>query len=151
MDSRYNKFTSLILEIYRSIVKIKSTSMADFGLKGNQVQCIFHLNKSEGGLTLNELCERCYEDKGAMSRCVKSLISKGYILQQVGDKKYRNPYVLTASGKQLGEKIDKLTTEMVAKGSSGIKNEERETFYKNLSIVSKNLEDVCKTYGSKNG
>lgn len=147
---RYDKFTSLILSLYRSIQKIKSMEMKEFGLKGNQVQCLYHLNLSEG-LSLGKLCALCYEDKGAMSRTIKSLIEKGYVEQKVGDLKYKNPYILTNLGREIATKVEKLTKDMVNKGSKGIAIEERDSFYKNLSIVANNLIEVCKTYGVNNG
>ena len=149
MENRYDKFTSLILSIYRSIQKIKNMEMSDFGLKGNQVQCMFHLYENEKGKTLNELCALCFEDKGALSRSIKDLEDKGLVIQIESEKKYRNPYVLTEIGRELGSKIVDLTIEMVNKGSDGIKFEKREEFYKNLSVVNKNLQTVCNTYGKK--
>ncbi len=149
MESRYDKFTSLILSINRSIVKIKSCEMVGLGLKGNQVQCMFHLYNSKNGLTLGELCRLCVEDKGAMSRGLSNLIKQGYVVEDSKDKKYKNPYMLTPEGRKLGAKINKLTTEMVARGSNGIKEEEREEFYKNLEIVNKNLIEVIESYNKK--
>lgn len=149
MENRYDKFTSLILGIYRSIVKIKSNEMSEMGLKGNQVQCIFHLNSCKEGLTLSELCKLCAEDKGAMSRSLNDLIKQGYVKEQEGSKIYKNPYVLTPSGKAIGKKIDSLTTKMVARGSNGINEKDRAEFYKNLEIVNDNLNEVVKSYNDK--
>lgn len=151
MENRYDKFTSLILNINRSIQKIKAMEMLAFGLKGKEVQCVYHLSLSENGLTLSELCALCFEDKGALSRTLVDLENKGIVKKGEGALKYKCPYLLTEKGRTLGEKINGLTQEMVNRGSSGIKDSERERLYKNLTLINENLKNICKLYGGKNG
>ncbi len=151
MESRYDKFTSLILNINRSIQKIKAFEMSAFNLKGKEVQCVYHLSLSKSGLSLTELCALCYEDKGALSRTLVDLEKKGIVKKGESVLKYKCPYLLTERGRALGEKVCSLTQEMVNRGSAGIKESEREKFYKNLALVNENLQNICKLYGEKNG
>ena len=80
MEERYRNFTGLILNISRCIQKIKNCEVAELGLKGKQVQCLFFLHKLDNGASLTELCDLCDEDKGAMSRTVKELMEKKLVL-----------------------------------------------------------------------
>ena len=69
---RFETFTLLVSKLSRSIRKIKSEEMAEFGLKGPHVSCLYYLSQC-GGLTASELCERCEEDKAAVSRSLEYL------------------------------------------------------------------------------
>ena len=67
MEEQYETFTVLIARINRSIKRIKSAEMAEFQLKGPYVSCLYYLSLTDG-LTAAALCERCDEDKAAISR-----------------------------------------------------------------------------------
>lgn len=152
MESRYDRFSSLILSINRNIQKIKNIEMNSFGLKGNQVQCIYHLYNNEEGISPSKLCSLCEEDKGAMSRTLKELEQGDYLyVEEKGGQKYRNPVKLTERGKMLGQKVTQRIDEIFSNGSKGVKEEERENFYRLLSLVSNNLKEICNNYGGKNG
>lgn len=151
MENRYDKFTSLILNISRSIIKIRGMEMAAFGLKGNQVQLMYHLYRNKEGKSLNELCALCFEDKGALSRAISDLEGRGLVTSIPSEMKYKRPYILTEEGRELGQKIEAQTSLMVDKGANGILPEERDAFYKKLELVDNNLAQVCKQYRRKNG
>ena len=76
MEERYETFTTLIGSISRSIRRIKSEEMAAFGLKGPHVSCLYYLSLNDG-LTAAALCERCGEDKAAVSRSLDYLEKSG--------------------------------------------------------------------------
>ena len=148
---RYNKFYSLISSISKSIQKIKSEEMATLGLKGKQVQCLYHLFNEEEGISMLQLCRVCGEDKGAMSRTISELEKGDFLyVEEAKTQKYRNPIKLTSRGKEVGAFINNKINEMFAIGSEGVKEEDREKFYENLSIVDKNLKEICENYGGKN-
>ena len=67
MEERFETFTVLIARISRSIKRIKAEEMADFELKGPHVSCLYYLSQQDS-MTASELCERCDEDKAAISR-----------------------------------------------------------------------------------
>ncbi len=152
MQSRYDRFSSLILSINKNIQKIKNFEMNNFGLKGKQVQCIYHLYNDEEGICVTQLALLCNEDKGAMSRTVKELEIGDYLyVEEKGDQKYRNPIKLTARGRNLGKLISNKIDDIFYIASEGIGEDEREKFYALLDIVSDNLKKICKGYGEKNG
>ena len=72
MEERFETFTVLITRISRSIKRIKADEMADFELKGPHVSCLYYLSQRDG-MTAAELCERCDEDKAAISRSLDDL------------------------------------------------------------------------------
>ena len=78
MEERFETFTVLITRISRSIKRIKADEMADFELKGPHVSCLYYLSQQDG-MTAAELCERCDEDKAAISRSLDDLEKNGYI------------------------------------------------------------------------
>ena len=89
MEERFEAFTVLIARLSRSIRRIKAEEMADFGLKVSHVSCLYYLHCA-GALTASELCERCEEDKAAVSRAVDELESGGYLTgESSGKKRYK--------------------------------------------------------------
>ena len=149
--NRYNKFYSLISSINKCIQKIKNEEMASLGLKGKQVQCLYHLFNEEEGISMLKLCQVCGEDKGAMSRTISELEKGDFLyVEETKTQKYRNPIKLTNRGKAVGEFINKKIDEMFMIGSDGVKEEDIEKFYETLSIVDQNLKNICNNYGGNN-
>ena len=79
MEELFSLFTLQISKCSRCIRKIKQEEMETFDLKGPHVSCLYYLYKSNGSLTLKELCDICDEDKAYISRAVDSLEKDGYI------------------------------------------------------------------------
>lgn len=151
MEERYQVFTGLILNISRCIQKIKNSEVAELGLKGKQVQCLFFLHKLPEGASLTELCDLCDEDKGAMSRTIKELTAKNLVyVEEKNTQKYRNPIKLTKFGQDNAGIVTAKINHMLAMGGNGISDDEREIFYKSLTQVSNNLTAICENYGGKN-
>ncbi len=149
MHERYEKFTSLILNINRYILKIKNSQMHEFGLKGNQVQCLYFLFNEEKGLNAKQLSEICEEDKAAISRTLKELESKGLVVLNEENKKYRNPYTLTQKGKELGKIIALKIDGIMDIASVGIREDERKILYSLLNKINDNLKNICESKGEK--
>ncbi len=145
MISRYSKFTTLISNINRAINHIKAEEMQQFGLKSFHVSCLYYIYKFNDGLTASELCSLCEEDKGAISRSIDLLINNGFIMYENDDnkKKYRAKLFLTDKGKEVAERVNKITENAVEIGSKGLTEKEREIMYKCLDIISNNLNKYC--------
>ena len=147
MEQRYETFTSLILNISRCVQKIKNVEMANLGLKGRQVQCLFALYNSDDGASVTTLCELCGEDKGMMSRTLKELIAQELVyVDEQKERKYRNPVKLTEKGNEVASIVSVKISEMVDLGSMGITENEREQMYYSLSLISDNLTKICNNY-----
>ena len=122
METRYKTFTGLITRLMRSIRRIKTDEMADFQLKGPHVSCLYYLY-DEGAMTAAALCEKCGEDKAALSRALETLCEGGYITR--GDRRYRSPISLTDSGRAVCEEIARRIDRVVEEAGAGLSEEER--------------------------
>lgn len=145
MNARFETFTVLINKISRSIKKIKNQEMAEYGLKGTHVSCIYYLYSSEG-LTATDLCERCEEDKATISRALDYLENCGYITcESKSAKRYKSPLALTEEGKIIGRKISEKVNRVLDEVGAGLSEQERIEFYRSLTVISNNLEECSKT------
>ena len=140
MDERFETFTVLINQISRSIRRIKAEQMESINLKGPHVSCLYYLSKN-GPLTAAELCDRCEEDKAAVSRSLDYLEQNGY-LQIPEGKRYRRPLVLTQKGSAAGAEVSRRIDSIVALASCDVLEKDRLAMYRALSIISKNLEKI---------
>lgn len=139
MINRFQAFVSGITICYKYIQKIKTMEMTEFGLKGTHVMCVFYIHHSNEGLTAAQLCQLCAEDKAAISRTLVTLQEKGYV--ETGEKKYRAQIKLTAKGEQLASQIDGIIEQWVGFGGDGLTEEERNSFYHVLDLISSNLRE----------
>lgn len=146
MEERFQLFTVLISALNRSIRRIKTEEMADFGLKGGHVSCLYYLHK-EGKLTAKQLCDICEEDKANISRAIKDMEERGLIsCKERRTKRYQSPLELTEKGKEMALELDKKITKVLQVSSEGMSKEERDTMYRCLAIIDKNLQSICNQY-----
>lgn len=138
MEERFETFTVLINQISRSIRRIKAEQMESLDLKGPHVSCLYYLSKN-GPLTAAELCDRCEEDKAAISRSLDYLEKNGY-LQCPEGKRYRRQLLLTEKGIAAGVEICRRVDSIVSIASGDLPEEDRAAMYRALSIISRNLD-----------
>ncbi len=151
MIQRFEEFVSLINTAYKGLQKVKSIQMEGLGLRGSHVMCLFYLGTSKEGLTNIELCDKCREDKAAISRTLKHLSDMGYVkTSDSEDKKYKLRNVLTDKGKTAYMEIERLAVNAVAEFGAGLTEEERNIFYKALGVIVTNFDEYCKTIEVKN-
>ena len=143
MEEHYETFTVLIARINRSIKRIKSAEMAEFQLKGPYVSCLYYLSLTDG-LTAAALCERCDEDKAAISRSLDDLEKIGYITCESGTgRRYRAPLHLTKRGRAVCRWMNQRMDRIVDAASQGLSEAERKSMYQALTLISENLERMC--------
>ena len=143
MDGRFETFTVLIGKISRNIKRLKSCQMAQLDLKGPHVSCLYYLYRS-GPLTAAELCDRCEEDKAAISRSLDFLEQNGYLVCRTEkNKKYKAPLVLTPKGTQAGQGVCERIERVLSLASQGLTEEERKIMYGALEKISSNLEKMA--------
>jgi DNA-binding MarR family transcriptional regulator len=146
MGERFQLFTVLISTLNRSIRRIKTEEMADFGLKSGHVSCLYYLHR-EGKLTAKELCDICEEDKANISRAIKDMEGKGLITCTTGrSKRYQSPLELTTKGKEMALELDQKIEKVLQVSSEGMTKEERDSMYRCLAIIDKNLQSICNQY-----
>ena len=138
MLHRFESFVTGITVCYKYIQRIKSMEMGELGLKGAHAMCLLYLHHNPGGLTAAQLCTLCAEDKAAISRTVADLRRQGLIAQAPG-KNYRAALFLTESGRAVAQRVDHLIEGWVSAGGDGLTAEQREDFYRSLSLISSNI------------
>ena len=147
MQERFQNFTLFISKINRCIRKLKQMEMSSFELKTSHVFCLYYLYVL-GPLTSKELCEVCEEDKAMISRSVEHLEKNGYVeTDKKENRKYKRPIRLTENGRRIGKHLTERVDGILAVSSKGLSDEERETLYRALRIVSDNLQSLCDEYG----
>ena len=144
MKQRFEIFVTAITQIYRSIQKLKSQEMADFGLKGAHVMCLFQLQQHPEGLTSVQLAQECDEDKAAISRSIAELRQKGLVqMPESEGRRYRVSITLTDEGRAITERMNHKIVDAVMAGAQGYAPQEREIFYRVLLQVADNLQTAC--------
>ncbi len=149
MNERFEMFTVLISKINRNIRKIKNQEMLKYNLKSPHISCLYFLYRSDF-LTATELCERCEEDKGTISRSLDYLEKNGFIeCESKTAKRYKSPLVLTEKGKKAGKIIAEKINGVLDEISAGLTENERIEFYRCLTIISDGLDTIGKRYDDK--
>ena len=144
MQQRYETFTVLINRISRNIRKIKNQEMAEYNLRSAHISCLYYLYSAQN-LTATDLCERCEEDKATISRALDFLEKEGYIVcESKSIKRYKSPLLLTEKGEAVGKKISDKIGRVLDEISVGLTEQERDSFYASLSVISESLDRVLK-------
>ena len=144
MVQRFEEFVSLVNLAYKGLQKVKSYEVKSLELKGSHVMCMFYLGKSEAGLTAGELCDKCREDKAAISRNLKYLQQKKYVVLEENDtQKYNLKYRLTDSGMEAYHMIEARIISCVDKLGQGLTKSERAIFYKSFDVIVANFDKFC--------
>lgn len=142
MEDRFETFTVLIARISRNIRRLKAEEMERLGLKGPHVSCLYYLSLYDE-LTAAELCERCDEDKAAISRSIDYLEKNGYLTcGSGGARRYRSPLRLTEKGRDACRTIGGRIDAIVAEASAGLGAEERAVMYRALGTIGSRLEQI---------
>ena len=94
-------------------------------------------------MTAGELCEKCEEDKSAISRALKTLEQDGYVrTQAAGDGKYKNRLALTEKGMTVGKRISDEILLILADLALVTTHEERVIFFDCLTKISNGLDEI---------
>ncbi len=145
MIGRFETFTLALSEISSSWSKIASEELAPYGLKGGYVVYLIALFKSREGLTAANLSDMCNRDKAEVSRAVRALESKGFIIRDLTTSNgYRAKITLTDEGRKITSEIRERIKLIVDSAGTGLSEEERESFYNSLDMISKNLKKISK-------
>lgn len=138
MEDLFVDFTTSILHLNKLVQRIKSYEMEKFGLKPVHVMCCYYLNKYPKQLTAKDICELSLEDKGAISRALRTMQERGLVKY---DANGRNSVVeLTDEGKAFADVICERADSAVKAGSADFTDEERKFFYKSLGDIVVNLK-----------
>ena len=145
MVGRFEVFTLGLSEIMSSWNKIATDELKPFGLKGTCVIYLIAMYKHPEGLTAANLSEMCNRDKAEVSRAIKTLESKNFIVREnVTVNGYRAKITLTDEGYCVTTTVRERIKLAVEKGGEGLTESQREDFYLALETIAKNLKDISK-------
>lgn len=146
MKRRFETFTALISKINRDIKKLKKLEMAEYGLRSAEISCLYFLYTGAAE-TVTDLAESIEEDKATVSRSLDSLERLGYVVCEAdGAKRYNSAFTLTESGAALSKLIAEKIGLVLEDISLALSEEERESFYRSLGIISRRLDAFCKGF-----
>lgn len=146
MLERFEMFTNCIYEIQRCWNKIAADGMEYYGLKGSHALYLIAMYRRPEGVTATQLGVLCGRDKADISRAVAVLESKGMLTKQAGSSNlYRAKLVLTEYGRAITESIVKKAVIAEQISGAGLTPAERDTLYRALYKVSKNMHALCET------
>lgn len=142
MTSRgFDRFSSLINNISKGLLKLKLTVMRDYGLGSAHTACLRILYDNRDGLTQNEISKKSEVDKAQTSRVLGELLEKKYVTASESDKIYNKVYMLTDEGLAIAEDINKHVVEICSFVSGDISDEEMAAFYQTLEKISNRIVD----------
>ena len=146
MLDRFAKFSYSISEIHRCWHKLAAEELAPYGLNSPHAIYLKTLFDAEPeGITAAQLGEICGKDKADVSRMVAILEQKGLVRKvAVGKNMYRAKLVLTEAGREAAEHVRSRAAVAVELAGSGLSEQERETFYKALALITENLRKLSK-------
>ena len=140
MKERFEDFAVSMIKAGKLIQKIKNIEMQDYHLKAIHSMILYYLNEHIDGLSNSDLVKLIQEDKAAISRALKELLDKNYIVYQSHDMIYHTKIILTDAGKKIAVELDEKAIRAVQVGGNGLSEEERTTFYNALHLITSNLE-----------
>ncbi|MBQ8538544.1 MAG: hypothetical protein IJ433_02720 [Ruminococcus sp.] len=144
MIERFEKFSYVIFEITRYWHKLASDEMAKYELKGPHATYLTTLYRFKDGITAPQLSELCGKDKADVSRMMSIMEQKGLVIKEsVGKNMYRGLLKLTDEGRTAAEHVRERAALAVELSSKGLSDEDRETFYNALEIISTNMKALC--------
>lgn len=144
MIDRFEIFSSMISDIYRSWHKLASDVMEEHGLKGPHSVYLTTMYKYPDGITAVELAEVTARDKADISRAIAQFEKEGFAEKvSVNNHFYRAPIRLTKPGREIAEQIITKATAAVELGGKGLTDADRNTFYEALGLIASNLRNLA--------
>ena len=146
MLNRFARFSLAISEIDRCWHKLAAEEMAKYELNSAHAVYLNALyNAGQEGVTAAQLGELCGKNKADVSRMI-AILEKKELLQKVavGGNMYRARLTLTEEGKLAAAHVRERAAIAVELAGSGLTDEERETFYRALELITVNLQKLSK-------
>ena len=140
--SRFEQFSALMTSAAKSVSKLKAAQMDAFSLSGAHTNCLCRLHEA-GSLTQGELTRLEQMDRSQVSRVLRDLAQKGYVVSdtQAG---YKRRYTLTPAGEQTAARVEAIILDI---NRDAIPDADIEVFYKTLTTITQNLQLAVEKYG----
>ena len=113
-EAKLLEFAELLFFAYRDFTRDPDAILKDFGF-GRAHHRVLHFVKRHSGLRVADLLDILNITKQSLSRVLKQLIDKGYIVQQAGSSDRRERLLFpTDKGRALGERLAALQSVRLA-------------------------------------
>ena len=139
MITRFEKFSLVISELHKQIVRISAEEMRKYGLQGPSARILLTLLK-KGPQTAAALARNVDKNKAEISRVIVELEKKGLVEKADSKTNYRVKIKLTEKGSETAESIKASAISAVSHASLGLSDEDREGMYDCLDHIAKNLQ-----------
>ena len=133
---------TLVTGASRSITKIKTKYMSNYGLGSTHTACMRKLFNSPDGVTRTQLAESCDLDKAQVTRIINELSEKGYAVEIGGKSHYKRRVMLTDTGRQVAAEINDIVLDFNKYVSESITTDEIATFYRVFGEICANLKSA---------
>jgi DNA-binding MarR family transcriptional regulator len=105
LEARLLEFAELLFFAYRDFTRDPDTILKDFGF-GRAHHRVLHFVNRHSGLRVADLLDILTITKQSLSRVLKQLINKGYVIQQAGSSDRRERLLFpTEKGRALAERL----------------------------------------------
>lgn len=142
-DSRFEMFVGLTGNAIKSIQRIKTQKMKKYGLGSAHTNCICRLESAgERGLTQMELVHQEMIDPSQISRVLRELMEKGYVVLDGEEGKYRRRYSLSGAGVEIALEIRAIIEEINRFVSRDLPMKDIEVFYKTFGAICSSLNEA---------
>ena len=138
MLQRFERFTAVISEIHRHLLKLSADEMKKFGLHGTSARILIAF-KRNGSMTAAELTKVLGRNKAEISRILSDLEEKGLLEKTSKTANYRVTLRLSEQGLRAAERLNGSVERAVFYAGCELSDEERECLYRALDSISKNL------------
>lgn len=142
VETGFEAFNALIGNAMKSLEKLKSKGMGDYGLSGTHTLCMRQMYESPQGLTRTELAHRCGVDRAQITRVIGELLAKDLVLEVGNGSNYRKKCVLTDKGRSITTDINDRVARILQFVSGDIPNDRLTVFYETLAEICVNLEQA---------
>ena len=135
----FEAFSSMLGAATKSLERLKSKGMEDFGLSGTHTLCLRQLYDSPEGLTRTELAARLSVDRAQITRVIGELLEKGFVIE-CGGSGYRKKCALTEKGRATTSEINDIVERINRFVSGDIPPQRLLSFYETLGEICENLK-----------
>ena len=140
VQTGFESFNGLVGNAMKSLEKLKSKGMEEYGLSGTYTLCLRQLYATPEGMTRTQLAHMCGVDRAQITRVIGELIAKELVLESEGASNYRKKCVLTEKGREVTAEINTLVARINRFVSGDIPQERLEIFYETLNEICENLK-----------
>ena len=135
----FENFSSLLGTTIKSLEKLKSRGMEEYGLSGTHTLCLRQMFDCPDGLTRTQLSHKLGVDRAQITRVIGELLSKGYVEETAGSSNYRKKCYLTPKGKEITFEINGTVSRINDFVSGDIPEERLAVFYQTFGEICENL------------